>query len=188
VRGGLSARFVPSCDLYQAWLGGYLFFYDPGLSWRAEDFLKLAEADQKKWLWYYGVTRPVMDFGTPVPAAPATIDGVQGQLFRWDGLTQSDVGPQSRTVRNRVVMDGMAYIANALTPTLGVRGADFVPDLVSGNGNESLVISGYIAVMDIEPGVRAVLYVCKTKEVADRERDDMAALIKVHLGIVRQSG
>jgi hypothetical protein len=49
IKDGLSTRYMPNKPLYQAWLGGYIFTSEKPLDWNPQDYLKLCEADQKKW-------------------------------------------------------------------------------------------------------------------------------------------
>jgi len=179
VKQGISTRFTPGERLYQAWLGGYIFRFDKPTSWKPKDYMKLAEADQKKWLWYYGAPAPRMDFGESHKVANLAMSGINGKLFAWTGITQSDVGVHSRSLHNRVVMDGMAYIMNRLTPNLRLQGKQFIPRHEY-QSYEELAISGYVAIMDIRPDTKAVLYVCMSEP---DEHDDkiMKQLITRHL-------
>ena len=47
LKNGLSSRFIMDSDLYQAWLGGYVFQSKKRLYWHSDDYLRLAEADQE---------------------------------------------------------------------------------------------------------------------------------------------
>ncbi len=181
VQNGVSTRFVSGDRLYQAWLGGYVFTSQAPLDWTPTQYLRVAEADQKKWLRYYGVPEPQMDFGAPHSEGTIKIDGVAGQLYSWSGETQSDVGPRAGRFYNRAVMDGMAWIMNRLSPGLHVCGRQFI-STATAKPYEPLTIGGYIAIMDLGSDTKALLYVCMTKPNAGDMRV-MRDLITRHITV-----
>jgi hypothetical protein len=184
LKNGLSTRFDQNEKLYQAWLGGYLFMLDKSNNWNPEDYLKVCEADQKKWLWYYGVLNPKMDFGKPSKVKELQANGIKGRLYAWTGTTQSDVGNHSKRLYNRAIMDGMAYIMNKLNPGLKMQGKNFIPTQSNRSSYEAITISGYIAIMDISADKKALLYVCMSGKSEDKDTQ-MEDLITNHIQLVK---
>jgi hypothetical protein len=181
IENGTSTRLQSNKQLYQAWLGGYIFTSTQVNDWEPKDFIKLCEADQKKWLSYYGDPSPKMEFDTPVKVKDILINNIPGQLYRWLGTTHSDVGKRSSKFYNRAVMDGMAYIMNRLNPNLMLKGSNFIPS--KKDSYEEVCISGYIAVMGINPKTKALLYVCV--EEGNAQKIKMDKLLLDYLEIIK---
>lgn len=160
IQHGKTTRFIEDSDLYQAWLGGYIFRSKKPLHWHSGGYLRLAEADQKGWLRYFGASAPEMDFGKLTKLDTFEVEGKPATLFSWAGITTSDVGVSSHSIVNSVMMDGMAHIMNTLTPTLKLKGKNFIPYGSKRQPYEELLISGYMVLVNIDSKTKAVLYVC----------------------------
>ncbi|MES2630824.1 MAG: hypothetical protein V4611_02615 [Patescibacteria group bacterium] len=182
LKNGLSSRFLTNDDLYQAWLGGYIFQSKKPLYWHSDDYLKLAEADQEGWLRHYGNTTPDMDFGNLTKIDDMVLSGKKAQLFEWVGITQSDVGNANHSLILKVMSDGMAYMMNTLTPGLKLKGKNFIPKTTQTTYQE-LAISGYMILVNINSRTKAVLYVCM---VGDNKPDHavMKQLITKHIQLM----
>lgn len=181
IEHGKTTRFNPHSDLYQAWLGGYIFESKKPLHWQSDGYLRLAEADQKGWLRRFGAVSPAMDFGKLTKLNDFVIDDHPATLYSWSGVTRSDVGASSHGIIMRVMMDGMADMMNTLTPGLKVKGKNFVPRRsYRRQPFEELLISGYMVLVNISSTTKAVLYVCM---VGDNQPDHvvMKRLILDHL-------
>ena len=179
LKNGLSSRFIMDSDLYQAWLGGYVFQSKKRLYWHSDDYLRLAEADQEGWLRHYGDKAPGMDFGTLKKVDELIVSGKKAQLFEWVGVTQSDVGNIDHSLLLKVMSDGMAYMMNTLTPGLKLKGKNFIPK-ISHVTYQELAISGYMILVNINPTTKAVFFVCM---VGDNKPDHlvMKRLITKHI-------
>lgn len=157
---GLTTRYEEGSDLYQAWLGGYIFQSKKPLHWHSDGYLKLAEADQKGWLRRFGAETPEMDFGKLTKIEDMTIADKKASMYSWAGVTRSDVGTSSHSLLTRVMMDGMADMMNTLTPGLTLSGENFIPETADRAPFEELLISGYMILVNIDSRRKAVLYVC----------------------------
>jgi hypothetical protein len=184
IKNGISTRFIPGGKMYQAWFGGYIFTDTSPINWTPENYLKVAEADQKKWLLYFGKSDPAMDFGELKKVKRLTNSGKQAELFSWSGTTNSDVGKRSNRLYNRAIMDGMAYIMNKNTPGLNLKGSNFIPKLPIGKSYEELTIYGFIVIIDLTPNTKAMLYVCMSENSDDNVRY-MEDLITKHIDWVK---
>jgi hypothetical protein len=182
LKNGLSSRFLADNNLYQAWLGGYVFQSKKRLYWHSDDYLKLAEADQEGWLKHYGNVAPNMDFGSLTKTDDMLVGGKKAQLFEWVGVTQSDVGAHDHSLVLKVMSDGMAYMMNTLTPGLKLKGKNFLPRFTQ-TAYQEIAISGYMILVNISPKTKAVLYVCM---VGDNKPDHavMKKLITKHIQLV----
>lgn len=183
IKNGVTTRYQEKSDLYQAWLGGYVFQSKKPLTWHADRYVRLAEADQKGWLRQFGAEDPRMDFSKLKKVQDMEIAGKKATLFAWSGVTKSDVGPSSHSILTQVMMDGMADMMNALTPGLKVKGENFIPPPSHRLPYEELLISGYTILINIDSRTKAVLYVCM---VGDNQPDRavMKRLITQNVNLV----
>ena len=165
---GVTTRYSQTDDLYQSWLGGYVFQSKKPLHWHNDGYLKLAEADQRGWLRRFGAKSPEMNFGKLTDKEDLHIAGKKAVLYSWRGITRSDVGVSSHAILTKVMMDGMADMMNSLTPGLAVKGTNFIPPGSIRAPYEELLISGYMILVSIDSKTKAVLYVCM---VGDNEPD-----------------
>lgn len=166
IKNGVSTRFQKDDPMYQAWLGGYIVECDNDKPWNVNDYCKLPEADQNKWLWHFGDETAAMHFGTPKFEKDIENNGFKGKLYSWTGSTHSDVGDKSTRLYTRGLMDGMAAIMNKIQPGLYLRGKNFVPRLSNGQQSyEETEIKGYFGIFEIAPKLKVVLYVCDSTTV-----------------------
>ena len=168
IQDGVTTRYKEDSDLYQSWLGGYVFQSKKPITWHAKRYVKLAEADQKGWLERFGAPDPKMDFGTITEIEKLEVGGFPARLFSWNGVSKSDVGTSSHSIVTKVMMDGMAVMMNAMTPGLHVKGENFIPSAAKRTPYEELMLSGYTIIVNINSHTKAVLYVCM---VGDNEAD-----------------
>jgi len=182
--GSYTSRYSTGSDLYQAWLGGYIFRSKKPLHWHNDGYLRLAEADQKGWLRRFGAKTPTMDFGKLTDKEEMVISGKKAVLYSWKGITHSDVGTSSHTILTKVMMDGMADMMNTLTPGLHLEGENFIPPGSVRLPYEELLISGYMILVNIDAKTKAVLYVCM---VGDNKPDhaSMKRLITKHVRLTK---
>ncbi len=183
LKDGVTSRYSPDSDLYQAWLGGYVFQSKKPLTWHNARYVRLAEADQKGWLKRFGADDPMMDFAKPKKIKDMEVSGKPAVMFSWAGVTRSDVGASSQSLLTRVMMDGMAEMMNSLTPGLSVKGKNFIPPRPQRTPNEELLISGYTIIIHIDSRTKAVLYVCMTGD-NEADRKEMKRLITSTLRLV----
>ncbi len=179
VEYGHSARFNPDNPHYQAWLGGYLVHFDQKPDWTPQDYFKLPEADQIKWLHHFGDPNPVMQFEHIGDPELIKNGDFTGRLHLWTGTTHADIGPGNRSFHTRTYMEGMAHVMNQTHPGLGLKGKNFIPG-PSDAAYEPLKLAGYLAIFELEPNLAAVLYVCGTGELVKNLRA-LEQLLKDHL-------
>ncbi len=161
IEHGLSSRFIPESPYYQAWLGGYLVELESDETWSDQDYFRLPEADQNKWLWHFGDPSAAMRFDPRAATENLPGYGHPAKLIQWHGTTHSDVGARSRRVYARAVMAGMAAMMHQLNPHLTLHGAHFIPPSDSHRPSyTSLPLNGYLAIHDLAPRLKAIFYVC----------------------------
>lgn len=182
---GRTSRYDIHDDLYQAWLGGYVFQSKKPLTWHNERYVRLAEADQKGWLKRFGDDHPKMEFAKPKMVKELQVEGHPAYMYSWEGVTRSDVGATSHSLLTKVMMDGMAEMMNALTPGLSVKGENFIPPTPARTPNEELLISGYTIIIHIDSRTKAVLYVCMVGENA-ADRHVMKKLITENVRLIKK--
>ncbi len=166
VRNGLSTRYDPKSEYYQAWLGGYLVSFKENREWTIEDHFNLAVADQKKWLWYYSDPSPKMVFHKPISEEIVKIGDYNAKLYYWVGDSHSDIGNNYNHWHVSSVMQAMAHIMNRRSKVLKLKGSNFVPNwsnYKSVNPYENITYSGYVAIVDITSNLKAVLYAAGTQ-------------------------
>lgn len=180
---GVTSRYSETSDLYQAWLGGYIFRSKKPLHWHNDGYLRLAEADQKGWLRRFGAKSPEMNFGKLTDKEEISVAGKKAVLYSWRGITHSDVGVSTQGLLTTIMMDGMADMMNVMTPGLKLEGKNFIPPTPDRVPFEELLISGYMILVNIDSKTKAVLYVCM---VGDNKPDRkiMKDLITKNLQLV----
>lgn len=159
VKDGISTRFNFTEPQYQSWLGGYTVKLEHGQQWTLQNHLNLAVADQKSWLKRYGDPNPLCKFEEEYSKVLGTIklDDYSGTLYEWSCITHSDVGNGFAKIWLKISAVVMAAVFNIFNPTLKLQGEVLRPS-DKGRNYETLKLSGYIAIFDIEQDIKVVLY------------------------------
>lgn len=183
LQDGTTSRYSETNDLYQAWLGGYIFTSKKPLHWHDDGYIRLAEADQKGWLRRFGAKSPEMNFGKLTDKESLTVSGKKAALYSWRGITHSDVGVSTQGILTTLMMDGMADMMNVMNPGLSLKGENFIPPAPDRAPFEELLISGYMVLVNIDSKTKAVLYACM---VGDNKPDHklMKRLITENIQLV----
>lgn len=161
VANGMSSRFDRTAPQYQSWLGGYTVKTSSDKPWDFAEHFKLAIADQNSWLRRFGDPNP----RTTIEGWKlAEIDKIQlgqysGTLYEFGCTTHSDVGANHRTPKLLFGIYGMAALYNLANSSLALKPNDFLPK-GSDHPHETLDLKGYIAIFDLAPKVKTVLYGC----------------------------
>ncbi len=186
VKSGLSTRYDPDSEYYQAWLGGYLACFKEAREWSIQDHFNLAVADQKKWLWYYNDPSPKMMFYKPISEEVIKIGDYNAKLYYWKGDSHSDIGDKYNKWYVSAVMQAMAHIMNKRNKKLRLVGSDFVPDWKNYrnlNPYEDITYAGYVAIVDIKPNLKAVLYAAGPK--GNKQKQYLKRLLTSKVQILR---
>jgi len=159
-KDGVSSGLVRGDKQYQSWLGAYLVKFKEDRKFTLQDHFDLAVADQKNWLEDFGDPQPFIEM--PVEsvthAEPISIGGYQGALYEFGGgPSHSDVGNRANNIRNKVLMALTSAMFNKYNPKLHLTEDNFIPKDVSSN-YETVVLTGYIAIVELEKSVKVVLY------------------------------
>ncbi len=156
---GMSSRFDRNAPEYQSWLGGYTVKLASDSEWDFNDHFKLAIADQNSWLRRYGDPNPntTIEGWKLVQIDKIRLDNYTGVLYEFGCTTHSDVGVNPKTLSLLYGIYGMAALYNLANPTLNLKPNDFMPKS-SGYVYEPLDLKGLVAIFDIAPKVKIVLY------------------------------
>ena len=155
----MSSRFDRNSLEYQSWLGGYTVKLSSDSAWDFNDHFKLAVADQNSWLRRYGDPKP----NTTIEGWKLVeIDKIQlgkhtGTLYEFGCTTHSDVGVNPKTFSLLYGIYGMAALYNLANSELNLKPSDFIPKS-SGYVYEPLDLKGFVAIFDVKPRVKLVLY------------------------------
>ncbi len=159
VKDGLSTRFNFGEPQYQSWLGGYTVKLEQGQEWNLQDHLNLAVADQESWLKRYGDPDPLCKFEEEYSKilGPIKLGNYSGALYEFSCVTHSDAGNGFARIWLKISAVVMAAALNVFSPTLNLQGKSLRPG-DKGRNYETLKLSGYIAIFNIEKDVKVVLY------------------------------
>ena len=160
----LSSRFDSSSPYYQAWLGGYTVKFTNSQEWALEDHFKLGIADQKNWLHLYGVKSPTVEVDRESVAdlREVNISGYNGRFYRGIIKSNTDVGNNYNNLYLSAIWAGGTYFYKRYDPDLVLSYKNFIPRWTD---NEPLSpyqvidLEGYIAILELAKGTRAILYV-----------------------------
>lgn len=124
-----------------------------------EDHFKLVIADQNSWLRRYGDPKPstTIEGWKLVEIDKMQLGQHDGTLYEFGCTTHSDVGVNPRTIGLLYGIYGMAALYNLANPSLTLKPNNFMPKS-SDYPYETLDLKGFIAIFDIAPKVKTVLY------------------------------
>ncbi len=159
VANGMSSRFDRNAPEYQSWLGGYTVKLNGDSQWNFKDHFKLAIADQNSWLRRYGDPKPstTIEGWELIEIEKMQLGQHNGTLYEFGCTTHSDVGANPSTVGLLYGIYGMAALYNLANPRLALKPNDFMPNSYD-YPYETLDLKGFIAIFDIAPKVKVVLY------------------------------
>lgn len=160
IKDSISTRFDFAAPQYQSWLGGYIVKLKQGQEWNLQNHLNLAVADQRSWLKRYGDPNPFCDFkeeNCRVINDSMKLGNYPGILYEGSCITHSDVGNGFAKIWLKISAIVMSSAFNVFNPTLNLEGKVLRPN-DKGRNYETLKLSGYIAIFNIEKDVKVVLY------------------------------
>jgi hypothetical protein len=119
----------------------------------------LAVVDQLDWLRHYGDPNPLCDLRAEsfrrigeVKIGPHT-----GVLYEGRGNSHSDVGDRNHRPRLLAIAAFLGAVFNLSNAELHLKASAFMPGR-SNRSYESIVLQGFIVVVSVEKGVKAVLF------------------------------
>ncbi len=151
----------------------------PSKAWDFEDHFKLAIADQNSWLRRYGDQNPntTTEGHTLVVIDKIQLGEYTGTLYEFGLTSHSDVGTNPKTLPLLYALYGMAALYNLANPNLSLRANNFMPKR-SDTPYKILDLKGFIAIFDINPQVKVVLYGNGTDDTFPTIKDDLLKAIK----------
>lgn len=163
IENSLSSRFNSKSPYFQAWLGGYIVKFNQKKDWGINDHFKLGEADQRNWLWIYGDSKPRVDidFGHVENLGPVEVSGFKGKLYRGNIFSDTDIGTGKISIYNRLQISGLAIYFNKTNLKLNLNSKNLIPKWTKDNllnSYERIHLRGYIAILNINDSIKAVLY------------------------------
>lgn len=154
IKNGMSERFNPNSPYYQSWFGGYIVKFVNPKKWTLHDHYELAVSDQKNWLRKFGNTNPYLEIDSDrtKELGSLSISGYEGKLYEGGIWSDTDVGERNKTI-----------------PFFSKRWEE--PSLL--NSYQNIYLYGYIAIIEITPNVKAVLYAngAKYKDTKGKNHD-----------------
>lgn len=177
---GVSTRFDPKAQEYQSWLGGYTVKLEGSQEWTPKDHFRFAIADQNSWLKnWYGDPTPVttIEGWELIPIDNIKIGQYVGKLYQFGCTTDDDVGVGYKTKKLHIASMWMAALFNISNSNLKLKGNELRPK-VSDNKYERLKLLGYIAIFDIKPMIKIVLYANGTENTFDNIKTELINSIK----------
>jgi hypothetical protein len=163
LKSDISSRFIHTEKQYQSWLGGYLVQFEEEKDFTLQDHLNLAIADQKNWLEDFGDPDPFIKMPHESAAKEEDVQwgNYRGKLYEFrGGISHSDEGNKTSNLHNRIIMNLMAAMFNHRNTGLKLRGRNFIFDDKTGfyDNYETVTLRGYIAIIDLDPATKLVLY------------------------------
>lgn len=193
INNNFSSRFDKDSPYYQAWLGGYLVKLDSIEEWPIQKHYKLALADQKSWLKTYNDPKPYaeVDFSTEKYLGSIDISGYKGKLYQGCIWSHTDVGKRIDSWVYRQFMNGFAYVYNKCTLATQLTGDNLTPVWTPNSSLESfqkVLLEGYVAIVDISPLHKAVLYGngCHFKDKQGKEFNTFKNISDELLHLIKQ--
>ena len=179
IENGVSSRFIKDSIAYQSWLGAYTVRLASEKMFSPQDHFKLAIADQNSWLRWYGDQHPITttEGFTPINTEELVLGNFKGTLYEFGCQTHSDVGATRLTRKLLYAADGEAVLYSLGNPMLHFKPKNFVPKETD-KPYETIDLQGYIAIFDIKPNVKVVLYANGTKETFPQLKDDLLAFLR----------
>lgn len=144
-----------------------------------EDHFKLAIADQNSWLEWYGDPNPFTSTEgfTPIETGKIQLGKYSGTLYEFETKTHSDVGLFHKTSKLIFATHTMAGLFNLSNPSLGLTYDALIPK-PSSNPYETIDLKGFIAIFNIKPNVKTILYANGTSDTFEVLREDLLNAIK----------
>jgi len=159
-KDGVSSGLVRGDEHYQSWLGAYLVKFKEDREFTIQDHFNLAVADQKNWLEDFGDPQPFIEMPAKdiTHTEPISISGYSGTLYEFGGgPSHSAVGSKANTIRNKILMALTGAMFDKYNKKLHLSGKNFIPKDIPTN-YETVMLTGYIAVVELEKNVKVVLY------------------------------
>lgn len=189
---GISSRFNPKSSYYQSWLGGYLVRFNTQKMWTINDHFKLTQADQKNWLKLYGASNPKVDidYKSVENLGEIKVSGFNGQLYKGDIYSSSDVGKGDINFYRKLQIAGLAFYMNRINPKLKLCYSNLVSVWTDENILDSyqyIQLRGYIVILNISDSVKGVLYVnaANYKDRNGKEYDNFKKLDNEMLDLIK---
>lgn len=163
IENGLSSRFDPESPYFQLWFGGYIVKFAEDREWTLKDHFQLGVEDQMEWLRMYGDPNPLVqgDFDKVKMLGNIIINGHKGKLYEGGGWSNSDVGNGKKRFIFPLLMAAFGYYLKKTNPKLHVNYKNFMPvwsEKMSINPYQKMYLCGYVAVLEIRPSIKAILY------------------------------
>ncbi|KKT81933.1 MAG: hypothetical protein A3B99_04615 [Candidatus Yanofskybacteria bacterium RIFCSPHIGHO2_02_FULL_44_12b] len=179
---GISSRYDRNQKQYQSWLGAYLVKFKEGRKFTLQDHFNLAVADQKNWLEDFHDPHPFIEMPAEnvAKSEPIKIGEYSGTLYEFGwGPSHSDVGKNVSNLQNKILMALTGSMFDEYNKRLHLKGSNFIPKDIR-TDYETVILKGYIAVVELEKNVKVVLY-GNGAELLDRysnEAKDYTPLLK----------
>ena len=157
---GTSSRYIRNKRQYQSWLGAYLVKFKDDRNFTVQDHFNLAVADQLNWLDDFGDPNPFIEMPAEniVTSKQIQIGTYSGTLYDFSGgSSHSDVGSQCNNSHSRYLMKSAALLLNTSNPKLDIKYNNLIPSKIH-TEYETVLLRGYIAVIDLEKNTKVVLY------------------------------
>lgn len=164
VENGVSSRFNPQSDYFQAWLGGYIVTFTNPKKWNVNDHFNLGISDQKNWLSLYGDPNPYIEFELDKiqELGKININNYHGMLYKGGGWSNTDVGNGRKAIPFYFVMAAFSRVFKQSNPDLQLNTNNLIPqwkkDFVL-KPYQKVRADGYIAIIEITEKTKVILYV-----------------------------
>lgn len=162
VHKGPSSRYDPKSSHFQSWLGGYLVSSIEKKKWTFDEHFALAVVDQTHWLQYYGDENPHVRVTKTEKVNVVTIHSFKCELYEVTFESDSDIGNKN-SFKTKVCMSILAGIYNQADTSIRLHHDAFLPKWSANfplNPYQQIILKAHIAILNIEPTIKAVLYIC----------------------------
>ena len=159
-KDGVSSGLVRNDKQYQSWLGAYLVKFKEDREFTLQDHFDLAVADQKNWLEDFGDPEPFIEM--PVKGVtnsePIMIGEYLAMLYQFQGgPSHTDVGKNVNNLHNRILMALASAMFDKSNKKLKIKKSNLIPKNIPTN-YETVMLTGYIAIVELSKNIRVVLY------------------------------
>lgn len=160
IENGISTRFIPSSPYFQSWLGGYIARFTDQREWTVKDHFKLAEADQKEWLSFYGDKNMFVETVDSKLLGKVKLGDFQGDLYQGKIMSDIEVGDKKPFLLPFIVAV-LANIMSKRSRSKKISYRNLLPRYTEDfllNPYQKVLLEGYIIIISLDSKTTTVLY------------------------------
>lgn len=180
IEKGISTRFIPTSPYFQSWLGGYIVRFTDRREWTAKDHFKLAEADQKEWLSFYGDNEMFVETVDSKLLGKVDLGDFQGDLYYGKIMSDIEVGDK-KPVLLPFTLAVITSIMSKRSFGQKVSYKNLLPQYTKDfplNPFQKVLLEGYIIIISLDSKTKAVIYAnaCSFTDKNNQKHDHFSVI------------